>query len=518
MEISAQTAELCRLRHYANLAARILMSRAVMSEIAFDKYEAVIGLEVHAQLLTDTKMFCRCSTSFGDSPNTNVCPVCLGMPGTLPVVNARAIDFALRASLGLEFEINEVSQFSRKNYFYPDLSKGYQISQFDKPLAEGGKIRIEVEGQQREIGITRLHVEEDSGKSIHDDSENTKVDFNRCGVPLIEIVSEPDIRSPQEAEAYLQKLRQILVYMEVCDGNMEEGSLRCDGNISIRPKGSKELNTKTEIKNLNSFRFIRKALEYEFSRQVELVENGGIVIQETRLWDQQAGKTRLMRTKEEAHDYRYFPEPDLPLLRISSQQKEKTAGMLPELPDEKIERFEQEYGIPRYDATVLTGEKPIAAYYEEVCKGIDDYKLASNWVMGEVLRILKEKHQSIDSFAIPAVELAGLLQLVKKNTVSGSTAKEVLEHMVAEPGRSAAEIVEEKGLSQVSDEESLKQTIITAVRDNPKPYQQYKDGKTSVMGFFVGQVMKATRGKANPKITQKLLKEILDAPQLPTQD
>jgi aspartyl-tRNA(Asn)/glutamyl-tRNA(Gln) amidotransferase subunit B len=486
-----------------------------MKKELLDKYEAVIGLEIHAQLLTRTKMFCRCSTNFGDQPNSNTCPVCLGMPGSLPVVNKKAIEFAIRASLGLGFSINAVSQFSRKNYFYPDLSKGYQISQFDRPLALKGSVKVETEDQTKSIGITRLHVEEDSGKSIHDDGKNTKVDFNRAGVPLIEIVSEPDIRSPFEAEAYLQKLRQILVYLEVCNGNMEEGSLRCDGNISIRPKGSTTLNTKTEIKNINSFRFLRKALEYEFIRQIELVESGGKVEQETRLWDQSAGKTRLMRTKEEAHDYRYFPEPDLPLLRVEQEWIDAVSADMPELPDEKINRFEQDYSIPHYDATVLTMERPLADYYEAVCRKTDDFKLASNWVMGEVLRILKEKGMTIDSFPVSAKNFAGLLKLVSNSKISGSTAKEVLEMMLEQPEKSADQIVEEKGLAQVSDEDSLRKICLEAVKNNPGPYGQYKEGKTSVIGFFVGQVMKASRGKANPKMTQKLLKEILDLPELP---
>jgi len=480
-----------------------------------EKYEAVIGLEIHAQLVTDTKMFCRCSTSFGDAPNTNTCPVCLGLPGSLPVVNKKAIEAAILASLGLNFSINAVSQFSRKNYFYPDLTKGYQISQFDLPLSLKGSVLIDSEEGQRNIGITRLHIEEDSGKSIHDDGAKTKVDFNRAGVPLIEIVSEPDIRTPHEAEAYLQKLRQILVYLGVCSGNMEEGALRCDGNISIRPRGSSELQTKTEIKNLNSFRFIRKALEYEYQRQIELVETGGSVQQETMLWDQNANRTRVMRTKEEAHDYRYFPEPDLPLLRVEQDQIDALREKMAELPDEKIARFEDQFGIRHYDATVLCAEQSLADYYEAVCRHCDDFTLVSNWVMGEVLRILKDRSESIDQFSVTPERLAGLLSLIKKNTISGSTAKEVLEFMVDAPEKSASQIVEEKNLGQVSDESSLRAAAVEAVRNNPKPYQQYKDGKTSVIGFFVGQVMKSTRGKANPNIVQPLLKEILDADELP---
>ena len=486
-----------------------------METSALEKYEAVIGLEVHAQILTESKMFCRCSTNFGDSPNSNTCAVCMGMPGALPVANEKAVEYAIKASLGLNFQINGVSQFSRKNYFYPDLTKGYQITQYDKPLAEHGHLKIEMDGEIRKIGITRLHLEEDAGKSLHDEGDYTRVDYNRCGVPLIEIVSEPDIRSPLEAEMYLQKLRQMLVYLRVCDGNMEEGSLRCDGNLSIRPKGSTELFTKTEVKNLNSFRFIRKAMEYEFKRQVELVESGGTVSQETRLWDQSAGKTRQMRSKEEAHDYRYFPEPDLPLLHVSNEWIEKVKSNMPELPDEKIDRLERQYSIPRYDATILATERPLADYFEETAGASQDYKLASNWIMGEVLRVLKENNQSISEFAIAPKGLAELINLISAGTISGSAAKEVFAAMVEQPDKTAAQIVEEKNLSQMSDESSLRQAAIQMIRDNPKPYGQYKEGKTQTFGFFIGQLMKATKGRANPKVAQGILRELLDADELP---
>lgn len=486
-----------------------------MDQSILDKYEAVIGLEVHAQVLTRTKMFCRCSTRFGDSPNSNTCPACMGMPGALPVANEKAVEKAIMASLAFNFNIREISQFSRKNYFYPDLTKGYQITQYDKPIAEQGYLYIDLEGERKKVAITRLHIEEDAGKSSHDEGESSKVDYNRCGVPLVEIVSEPDIKSPAEAELYLQKLKQILVYLEVCDGNMEEGSLRCDGNLSIRPRGSKELFTKTEVKNLNSFRFVRKALEYEFLRQIEIVEAGGKVLQETRLWDQAAGVTRLMRSKEEAHDYRYFPEPDLQLLTVSQEWIEQVKKQMPELPDEKIERLEQQYQIPHYDATILASERPLADYYEAVAAVAEDAKTASNWVMGEVLRVLKEKHLDISDFPVKAADLASLINLAKAGTVSGASAKEVFAEMVENPGKKAEKIISEKNLGQVSDESQLRSQIIQVVRDNPAPYEQYRQGKTATFGFFVGQMMKATRGRGNPRVVQSLLKEILDSDELP---
>ena len=482
---------------------------------ALDKYEAVIGLEVHAQLLTEGKLFCRDSTRFGDPPNSNTCPVCLGMPGTLPVLNRRAIDFAIRAALGIGCEVHPVSQFARKNYFYPDLTKGYQITQYDKPLAEHGGVAIELEGgERRRIGVHRLHVEEDAGKMLHEGGERSRVDFNRCGVALIEIVSEPDMRSPEEAEAYLQKLRTILVYLEVCDGNMEQGSLRCDANLSIRPRGSSELFTKTEVKNMNSFRGVRRALEHEMRRQVELVESGGQVVQETRLWDEAAGETRPMRSKEEAHDYRYFPEPDLVLLRVDEDWIERARQALPELPDAKIERLSAEYAIPRYDASVLAMERPLADYYEAVAAQAGDNKLASNWVMGEVLRILKEKGIAIGEFRVEPALLADLLKMLRAGQVSAAAAKEVFDEMADNP-RPPAEIVEEKNLSQLSGADELRAVALEVIRANPKPYGQYRAGKKQTFGFFVGQMMKATRGRANPKTTQQVLRELLDADQLP---
>ena len=486
-----------------------------MDKSVLDKYEAVIGLEVHAQVRTKTKMFCRCSTRFGDAPNSNTCPTCMGMPGALPVANENAVEKAIMASLGFNFQINEISQFSRKNYFYPDLTKGYQITQYDKPIAERGYLNIDLEGELKKVAITRLHIEEDAGKSQHDDGPSSKVDYNRCGVPLVEIVSEPDIASPAEAELYLQKLRQILVYLEVCDGNMEEGSLRCDGNLSIRPRGSKELFTKTEVKNLNSFRFVRKALEYEFLRQVEVVESGGKVQQETRLWDQAAGVTRMMRSKEEAHDYRYFPEPDLQLLRVDQKWVNRVKEQMPELPDEKIARLEKEYAIPHYDATILATERPLADYYEAVAAKAKDKKAASNWVMGEVLRVIKEKHLDISEFPVKADDLASLVNLVKGGSISGASGKEVFAEMVEHPEKNPNQIVKEKNLAQVSDESELRAQVIQIIKDNPKPYGQYREGKTATFGFFVGQMMKATRGRANPKIVQTILKEILDAEELP---
>ncbi|HUX06977.1 MAG TPA: Asp-tRNA(Asn)/Glu-tRNA(Gln) amidotransferase subunit GatB [Acidobacteriota bacterium] len=486
-----------------------------MGNAVLDKYEAVIGLEVHAQLLTESKLFCRDNTRFGAPPNSNTCPVCLGMPGTLPVLNHRAIDFAIKAALGLGCEIHSISQFARKNYFYPDLTKGYQITQYDKPLAEHGRIVIELEdGGRKEIGVHRLHIEEDAGKMMHEGGERSRVDFNRCGVALIEIVSEPDLRSPAEAELYLQKIRTILVYLEVCDGNMEEGSLRCDANLSIRPKGSNELFTKAEVKNMNSFRGVRRALEYEIRRQVEVVEGGGEVVQETRLWDESAGVTRPMRSKEEAHDYRYFPEPDLVLLRVDADWLTRIGEALPELPDAKIKRLVADYGIPRYDATVLAAERLLADYYEKVAAAAGDNKLASNWVMGEVLRILKEKGLGISDFKVPPEQLAELLKMLKSGEVSAAAAKEVFDEMAAthKPPR---QIIEGKNLSQMSGDSEIRAVALEVIRNNPKPYNQYKSGKTATFGFFVGQVMKATRGRANPQITQKVLRELLDADTLP---
>jgi aspartyl-tRNA(Asn)/glutamyl-tRNA(Gln) amidotransferase subunit B len=486
-----------------------------MKEPALDKYEAVIGLEVHAQLLTDSKLFCRDSTSFGAPPNSNTCPVCLGMPGTLPVLNRRAVDFAIKAALGLGCRINSLSQFARKNYFYPDLTKGYQITQYDKPLAEQGRIAIELnDGNRKEIGVLRLHLEEDAGKMLHEGGERSRVDFNRCGVPLIEIVSEPDIRSPGEAEAYLQKLRAILVYLEVCDGNMEEGSLRCDANLSVRPRGDKRLYTKAEVKNMNSFRGVRRALEHEMRRQVELVESGGTVVQETRLWDEAAGVTRPMRSKEEAHDYRYFPEPDLVLLRVDDMWIDSIRAELPELPEAKIDRLQRQYGIPHYDAAVLAAERPLADYFEMVAAGAGDYKLASNWVMGEVLRILKEKNISIADFKVPPQELAELLRMLQAGEINAAAGKEIFDEMASslKPPR---RIVEEKNLSQMSGEEEIRAVALEVIRGNPKPYQQYRSGKTATFAFFVGQVMKSTRGRANPQVTQKVLRELLEADHLP---
>ena len=486
-----------------------------MGNTALDKYEAVIGLEVHAQLLTQSKLFCRDSTRFGDPPNSNTCPVCLGMPGTLPVLNRRAIDFAIRAALSLGCEIHPTSQFARKNYFYPDLTKGYQITQYDKPLAEHGSVVIELEdGGSKEIGVHRLHIEEDAGKMLHEGGERSRVDFNRCGVPLIEIVSEPDMHSPTEAEAYLQKIRTLLVYLEVCDGNMEEGSLRYDANLSIRPKGSTELFTKTEVKNMNSFRGVRRALEYEMRRQVELVEGGGEVVQETRLWDESAIATRPMRSKEEAHDYRYFPEPDLVLLRIDEEWLSGIREALPELPDAKIERLAAEYGIPRYDATVRAAERPLADYYEKVAADTGDNKLASNWVMGEVLRILKEKGLGVSEFKVPPEQLAELLRMLKSSEVSAAAAKEIFNEMAA-THKTPRQLVEEKNLSQMSGDSEIHAVALEVIRDNPKPYNQYKSGKTATFGFFVGQVVKATRGRANPQVTQRVLRELLDADELP---
>ncbi len=468
-------------------------------------YEAVIGLEVHAQLLTDSKIFCGCSTRFGAEPNTHVCPVCMGHPGVLPVLNQKVIEYALRMAVAVDCEIAERSIFARKNYFYPDLPKGYQISQYEAPLAEHGRAQIEVDGRTRTIGITRIHVEEDAGKLIHDPRlPKSYVDLNRTGVPLIEIVSEPDIRTPEEASAYLKRLRDILVYLEVCDGNMEEGSFRCDANVSIRPLGQEEFGTRTELKNMNSFRNVARALEYEIRRQTGVLDGGGEVIQETRLWDAGQEITTSMRGKEEAHDYRYFPDPDLVPLVVDRDWVARTRSELPELPAAKKARFMADYGLTAYDAEVLTDSRPLADFYERAVAVHDNPKVVANWVMNELLGALHEQGLDIGRSPVTPEHMAGLVGLIDDGQISGKIAKTVFEDMVA-TGKNPADIVAEKGLVQVSDEGELATIIDDILAANPKEVEQYQGGKKKLLGFFVGQVMKRTKGQANPRVVNQLL-------------
>ncbi len=472
------------------------------------QYEAIIGLEVHAQLLTDSKIFCSCSTQFGAEPNTQVCPICLGMPGVLPVLNKKAVEYTIKTGLALNCTISPYSRFARKNYFYPDLPKGYQISQYELPLCENGYLEITVDGEKKRIRIKRIHLEEDAGKNIHDPSGYSLVDFNRTGVPLMEIVSEPDIRSPKEAALYMKKLRTILRYLGVCDGNLEQGSLRCDANVSVRPLGSQEFGVKTEIKNINSFRFVEKALEYEIKRQIKLLSNGEKIIQETRLWDSSTGTTQSMRSKEEAHDYRYFPEPDLVPVLISEDWKEKIIKEMPELPDAKIMRFTRDYGLPLYDAEILTEEKSLAEWFEEAVKLGGKPKEISNWIMVELLRLLNEDGKDITSCNLKPSQLVELTHLVEKNIINRNIAKEVFEEMY-KTGKSAETIVKQKGLTQISDDSIIIEVIKEVMDKNPKEVERFKKGEEKLIGFFVGQVMKLTKGKANPKIVNELVMKIL---------
>ena len=477
-------------------------------------FEPVIGLEVHAQLLTKTKIFCSCSTEFGAPPNTNTCPVCLGYPGALPVLNRAAIVMAVKAALALECKINTDSIFARKNYFYPDLPKGYQISQFDRPLAENGQILIHGNGTPLRVGIKRVHLEEDAGKSIHDgfaDSDHhSYIDLNRSGTPLIEIVSDPDIHSPAEAYEYLSRLKIILEYLGVCDGNMEEGSLRCDANISVRPVGEKKLGTKTELKNLNSFRFLQKALEFEIDRQIQTLEEGGKIVQETRLWNTADQRTVSMRNKEEAHDYRYFPEPDLPPLIVSEAWQKEIQASMPELPEAKKNRFVIQYGIPEYDASVLIASQNLADFFEETVTLCRSPKAASNWIMGDLLRDLKEFNLGIEASPVQPEAMAQLIQLVESSEISGKMAKDVFEAMFREK-KTPQQVIAEKGLKQITDKGEIETIIREVIASNQKTYEQYRSGKTATFGFFVGQVMKATKGQANPQLVNELLKAILDS-------
>ncbi len=475
-------------------------------------YEAVIGLEIHAHLRTASKIFCGCSTSFGAAPNTHVCPVCLGFPGTLPVLNRSAVDDAIRAALALGCTVHGTSIFARKNYFYPDLPKGYQISQYEQPLATDGLVEFSVGGGSRRVGITRVHLEEDAGKSLHegfaDSARKTYLDFNRTGVPLIEIVTEPDLRAAADAAEFFSELRDLLVWLGVNDGNMEEGSLRCDANVSVRPVGTTTLGTKAEVKNLNSFRFLHKALEYEIARQIEVLDDGGRVIQETRLWDTNAGRTVSMRSKEEAHDYRYFPEPDLPPLIVDEDRIAGIRGAMPELPRARRERFVGQYGLPSYDAAQLTTSRSLADYFEAAVVAGAPPKPASNWIMGDVARLLNEQRLDIASSPISPAQLAGLLGLIENGALSGSMARTVFDKM-SETGRSAGDIVKAEGLAQIDDDAQLISLIEDVVSKNADAVAQLRAGKSTTFGFLVGQVMKAAAGKANPKRVNELLKSAL---------
>jgi len=474
------------------------------------EFEAVIGLEVHAQLKTKTKIFCACSTSFGAPPNTHTCPVCLGMPGVLPVLNKKVVDYTLRMALATNCKIAPESRFARKNYFYPDLPKGYQISQYELPIAEHGFIDIEVNGGQQRIGITRIHMEEDAGKLGHDpDRPLSMVDFNRTGVPLIEIVSEPDIRSAEAAGSYLRQLRSIVRYLGICDGNLEEGSFRCDANVSIRPKGEKKLGTRTELKNLNSFKHVEKALLYEISRQKETLLDGGKIVQETRLWDPDKNKTASMRGKEEAHDYRYFPDPDLLPLVIDSQWIQSIQKSLPELPDQKKKRFMEQFDLPSYDAGLLTSDRELADYFEACVRRFPQPKPVSNWVMGSLLGLLNAQDKTIADSPVTPQNLARLLELIEAGVISGKIAKTVFDEM-ARTGKPAKQIVAEKGLVQITDTDAIDDIVARIISNNPKEVEAYQNGKTKLLGFFVGQVMKETRGKANPKLVNQILKKKLE--------
>jgi len=476
------------------------------------KYEPVIGLEVHAQLLTRTKIFCGCSTRFGDPPNSNVCPVCLGLPGTLPVLNKRAVEMGIRAALALNCTVRERSRFARKNYFYPDLPKGYQISQYELPLATGGWLEIEYGGETKRIGITRLHLEEDAGKSLHDgfphSNEKTYVDFNRCGTPLAEIVSEPDMRSPDEAYAYLTNLRQILLYTGVSDCNMEEGSLRCDANVSVRLRGASEFGAKVEVKNLNSFRYLAKALQFEIERHIGILESGGHLTQETRLWNQPAGRTESMRSKERAHDYRYFPEPDLLPVHVNSAWREGVHASLPELPGAKRARFVSAFGITPYDADVLTDTQALASYFESVVKAGAPGKAAANWMQTELLRRLNDSGKEIGASPVSPEALAAMIALVESGKITATVGKKVFATMF-ETGRSAAEIVAAEGLGASVSDDAIEQAAREVIAKNPDNVAKFKAGNEGVFKFFVGQVMKATRGQANPHAVNEIVRRLL---------
>jgi aspartyl-tRNA(Asn)/glutamyl-tRNA(Gln) amidotransferase subunit B len=488
------------------------MAATAIAENVLTKYEAVIGLEVHVQLATKTKIFCSCPVEFGAPPNTNVCPVCLGLPGALPVLSRQAVELAIGAALALRCRVNSFSRFARKNYFYPDLPKGYQISQYDQPLAEHGYLDIFTSSGKKRIGITRLHMEDDAGKSLHegfkDSDRYTYVDLNRSGTPLIEIVSEPDMRSPEEAYAYLSELKQIMQYIGVSDCDMEKGQLRCDANVSVRLRGATKFGTKAEVKNLNSFRFLKMALEHEIERQIQILESGGQVVQETRLFNPDTGETAGMRSKEQAHDYRYFPEPDLVPLRVSEHWLHKVRHSLPELPQDRRDRFVKEYGLREYDAQVLTLTRAIGDYFEAAVKAGGDARLTANWVTVDLMGLLKAAGKDISESPVPPEHLGELVALIAKGDLSGKLAKEILPKMF-ETGESAAAIMDREGLRQISDTAALEKIIDEVLAANPKQVAQYRSGKTAVLGFFVGQVMKASRGQANPAAVNELLKRKL---------
>lgn len=473
------------------------------------KYEAVIGLEVHAQLQTNTKIFCGCETAFGEDANTRTCPVCIGMPGVLPVLNKKVVEYTIKTGLATHCSISPYSRFARKNYFYPDLPKGYQISQYELPICEHGYVEIILDGKVKRIGITRIHMEEDAGKNLHTNELNASlVDLNRAGTPLMEIVSEPDIRSAEEAAEYLKKLRAILRYIEVSDADMEKGNFRCDANVSIRPVGAKEFGTRAEVKNVNSFKFVQKAIEYEIKRQAQILDEGGKVVQETRLFDSTKGVTFSMRSKEEAHDYRYFPEPDLVPIRPPQELVESIRKSIPELPDAKRERFAREYGLPEYDADMLTQSRAMADYYEEAVKLSNQPKVVSNWMMGELWRLLNTENKEIENSPIKPDRLAGLIKLIDTGVISTKIAKTVFEHMYTS-GKDAETVVKEQGLVQVSDTGAIETIIAEVIKANPGQAAEYKSGKDKLFGFFVGQVMKASKGKANPDLVNELLKKKL---------
>jgi aspartyl-tRNA(Asn)/glutamyl-tRNA(Gln) amidotransferase subunit B len=477
------------------------------------KYKSVIGLEVHAQLLTESKIFCGCSTQFGQEPNDNTCPVCAGFPGVLPVLNKRVVEFAIKAGLAAHCEIARSSILARKNYFYPDLPKGYQISQYELPVCTGGYVDVELDGKVKRVRLTRIHMEEDAGKNIHDaHGDASLVDLNRAGVPLLEIVSEPDLRATAEAGAYLKTLRAMLQYLGVCDGSMEEGSFRCDANVSVRPEGTETLGTKIEIKNLNSFRAVESALEFEIARQIEILSDGGKLVQETRLWDEHHEETRSMRAKESAHDYRYFPDPDLLPLVIDDAWIAQVRAALPELPNARKARFVNEYGLSRYDAELLTSRKDVADYFEEAVKARANPKALSNWIVGDLFRVLKERKLDEQLYLVrwplAASNLAQMVQMIDQGKINGKIAKTVFEAML-DSNKTPQQIVSEKGLEQLSDLGIIEAAIDQVLAANPKQIVQYRSGNEKVLGFFVGQIMKATQGKANPQKVNEILREKL---------